>query len=594
MSVFTSKATGNWSASGQTTWNEVGVPGSGDTASIGAHTVTVNVNTTVGTSPNDATTIVLNLTVASSKIIVAAGVTFTVQGNRGAVNSSTFQQNAGSTVTFDNSGSGGSPVYTDVNVGLTKYIFNGSLGNIATIQAIAGQTFKPNASWSLFTATYMTMRRASNLQIAQISGNVNISDSVFDTCAYFDPTSNASTVDFILDRVEFVSGTDATNDMTLNFSAVLTSGTRRIYRCKLDKLFTYSAKTFIIDENYLGGGFHALASKTVARAPRNNFIQQDGTVNAGNGMGFPFSLDRTYVVVSSPTRDNPHYLAPSALQGADNNMSQLIFEAQEKDDVDTGDCLLMYGAITSGGNKIFGKNCIVLPSAYPGTTDTSGTFLTLYTSTVVGFEMYHNTCNVNPAFSGGRGAFDVAEAGNGVANQVTAIKSNIAWASSPGGGYMGQRMQGNVKDIITPAGADYNWRFNTSAGDNQIGYEDYAASNTLWTAGDAVAAGVDVHGGTGDPQFLDPTRNVAVWCAARGYGAATYAAGIAALRADPSRATDLINYVFEGFKVRNTSCRTAAHDGGVVGAANFHKASRSLANITAFRSYASTKYGIAV
>ena len=38
--TFTSKAVGNWNATGQTTWNEVGAPASGDTASI-SHAVTV-------------------------------------------------------------------------------------------------------------------------------------------------------------------------------------------------------------------------------------------------------------------------------------------------------------------------------------------------------------------------------------------------------------------------------------------------------------------------------------------------------------------------------------------------------------------------
>jgi hypothetical protein len=47
--VFTSKATGNWSATGQTTWNEVGVPASGDRVTI-THAVTVDANTTVGES----------------------------------------------------------------------------------------------------------------------------------------------------------------------------------------------------------------------------------------------------------------------------------------------------------------------------------------------------------------------------------------------------------------------------------------------------------------------------------------------------------------------------------------------------------------
>ncbi len=49
MALFTSKAAGNWSASGQTTWTQVGVPGNGDTVSI-SHAIAVDVNTTVGAS----------------------------------------------------------------------------------------------------------------------------------------------------------------------------------------------------------------------------------------------------------------------------------------------------------------------------------------------------------------------------------------------------------------------------------------------------------------------------------------------------------------------------------------------------------------
>lgn len=49
MAAFTSKATGNWSSGGQTTWNETGVPGLGDTVTIGnTHVVTVDVDTYVG------------------------------------------------------------------------------------------------------------------------------------------------------------------------------------------------------------------------------------------------------------------------------------------------------------------------------------------------------------------------------------------------------------------------------------------------------------------------------------------------------------------------------------------------------------------
>ncbi len=77
MAIFTSKATGNWSASGQTTWNEVGVPGPGDSATINSpHTATVDIDTTAGDNTDSA--IVIN---SGATLVVAASVTLTVTGN---------------------------------------------------------------------------------------------------------------------------------------------------------------------------------------------------------------------------------------------------------------------------------------------------------------------------------------------------------------------------------------------------------------------------------------------------------------------------------------------------------------------------------
>lgn len=596
MTAYTSSQTGPWSSA--STWGGVGVPASGDTASIGAHTVTVDVNTTVGTSPNDTTTKVVNLTSASSILKVAAGITHTVLGNRGAVNGSTFQQEAGSTVTFDNSGSGGTPVYNDINVGFTNYTFNGTVGNLATIQAISGQTFKPNANWAVFTAAYAVIRRCSNLTITSISGNVSIANSLFDTCAKFIPNTTSTTANFTLDNSEFLNGTDTSNDLTLNFTGASSSGTRRLSFNKFDKSVLYTqGKLLDIVSNYIGGGLSCSAGVTFATAqgPRLNFFCSDGTLNAGNGAVFPGSFTRNYHVVQN-SAGNPHFTSPTALLGADNIAAQNIFESQCPDLVDSGDCMIVQATACSGGNTVVARNNIALPSGYTGATVTSGCILTLFNAdSAVLFQGYHSTANVDlSAVTGRQGAFDIAEANTGFAGQVSALKANVAWGSTASQGWLGMRVSGNVKDIITAAGDDYNWRFNTSDGDNQRGYEDKVASNTLWTAGDAVAAGVDVHQGTTDPQWLDKTRNVAVWCAARGYGAATFAAGKAALRADPSRTADLIDYVFEGFKSQNAAMRTSGYDGACTGAANYAKPGRAVATIAALRATFNSRYAVSV
>lgn len=595
MAAFTSKATGNWSASGQTTWNEVGTPGSGDTVTIAAHTITVDVNTTIGTSPNDITTKVIDRSSASSILKVAAGVILIVKGNIGGANGSTTQIEAGGVIEFDPTASGGTPAYRFINVGFEKFTLNGTFGNLAAIRAVVGSSWVFNVALGVCTISYGHFLRASSMSVGSMSGGVSFSDSLFDGNASLTMTTTATSANWIFDRNTFQNGTGAT-DAVFTWSGVAASGTRRISQNIFTKPVTYNAKSFLITKNYFGGGITCVAASTYTDF-RLNFSKQDGALNDGNGAIFTGSMERNYFAVDNLT-GNPHFISATALLSLDNVIAQNVFESHTPDIVDLGDCVLVIGAATSGGFKVIARNNIVLPSGYSGAVVASGTLLTLYSSTTALFEGYRNTANANTSSAGGvgkRGMFAFAEAGNGAANTVTALKSNVGWGSSSDQGYLGERVQGDVKDIVTAANADKNWTYNLSAGDNQRSYNDKVAANTLWTAGDAVAAGVDVNQGTGDPQFYDSARNIGKWCLDRGYGANDYATGLVALQADPAtRIPDLIDYVFEGFRVQNSSCRNAAHDGGCVGAANFHKSTRSLAKLTSLRNSINTQYGISI
>lgn len=97
--AFTSKAAGNWSASGQTTWNEVGVPGNGDTVTI-THAVIVDVNTTIGAS--GALNSVACAVGAPGSLTVATGATLTLRGDL-TTNNVNFTMQAGSGLLFDSS-----------------------------------------------------------------------------------------------------------------------------------------------------------------------------------------------------------------------------------------------------------------------------------------------------------------------------------------------------------------------------------------------------------------------------------------------------------------------------------------------------------
>jgi hypothetical protein len=182
-----------------------------------------------------------------------------------------------------------------------------------------------------------------------------------------------------------------------------------------------------------------------------------------------------------------------------------------------------------------------------------------------------------------RSAFATSEAGNSGAGNIAKLKSNLVWGTSAGQGYLAERVNNfSQLDVITAANADYNWTHNLSAGNNQRYYHDQSSGAPLWSAGDAVAAGVDTHQGTGDPQFFDRNRNIAQWAQDRGYGA-TYADGLAAIKAVPTRTADLVAYVFQGFRPGNFDLRNAAHDGGCPGAANFYKPDRTLAEVNTHR-----------
>lgn len=85
MAAFTSKATGNWSAGGQTTWNEAGVPGMGDNVTVQSpHTVTVDITLSAG----DASDLALSIN-SGGTLTVADNVTLWLSGsidNAGNIN----------------------------------------------------------------------------------------------------------------------------------------------------------------------------------------------------------------------------------------------------------------------------------------------------------------------------------------------------------------------------------------------------------------------------------------------------------------------------------------------------------------------------
>lgn len=119
MGAFTSKAAGRWLASGQTTWNEVGAPGAGDTATV-AHAVTVAVGDAAIIGDGTATTV---LTVTTGGSITITGGTLQIRGNSSwGDNAYTVLIASGFWLTIQNSGATPGGLELDGNSGVTPIV----------------------------------------------------------------------------------------------------------------------------------------------------------------------------------------------------------------------------------------------------------------------------------------------------------------------------------------------------------------------------------------------------------------------------------------------------------------------------------------
>jgi hypothetical protein len=588
MTAYTSSQTGNWSDSA--TWGGVGVPASGDTASIGAHTVTVDVNTTVGTSPNNNTTSVITGTAnPTSKLIVGAGVTLTVLGNMTFPTNGTLQLNAGATLTFDNSASGGSPVYRIIAAATFNWSLNGTAGARCMVQAIVGQTCGFPLFWGTVTATFSDFRRISSFTSSSITGNFTFTDNTVDSCATLVPTVAIATPNVAFNRNVITNSTHAT--LSINFVSTIQPNpgvTREFSYNRITKYMSCNWKGFSFHHNYLDSMNQAGNGSYEGVAHHNLIIYR--YISGGFQQAVRGSWHKNYLGAENP---NPHGLSPFVTYGVNESFQGNVFEAHDADSGDAGDMFIQGAASVSGGNYITVRNNIVIPNYYPGNNVSSGVLLTLTgTALTPSADVYNNTCCIDLDVSASRGAIlAIGEASGGAAGQISRFKNNIGWGRQPNEGFAAQQEPGStVKDIITAGNADYNWLHNASAGDNLRGYDYRGTYQDLWAAGNAVAAGVDANQGSGDPGFYDSTRNIAKWNYERGYGAESYTEGLSTLEADIDKIDDLINYIFEGFRVTNAAARSGSAFGSAFGAATFYDAGRSLAKAAQVSGYLGDRY----
>lgn len=567
MGLFTSKANGNWSASGQTTWNEVGVPGDGDIVQI-THNITVDVDTTIGTGGATGSTEAIRLgrlsDGAARTLTIAAGKTLTCKGDflfyygYGA-SPNVLQLDAGATFTFkpasgqqymirsngykarlSASGTANShcTINTDKSLGGLSSLMDNTLDAGESSNFSLAYTdfadFGTTASYGIYATCYLDSSIANctftrcNLSISQggfpgsntftFSGNV-FSDSVIhavqNLATYITRYSTGATT-------VTNNGFDGSTVLALKESGAITcSGNVGNFR------YNFAAD---------------VSSWTSASTFTNNILR-GATINIYG------PITRHYFL--SNETDNPHFSSPAS-SGA-NSFIDCVYEAPELSgpQTDTGDCIL--GAAFGTSSLI--KGCISLPSAGNLVNIGSGGNAT----TPVTFE--HNTTaatfNHGESFSNGVG-------------QVVSFKSNLFINSGLKFYDVAHPNSGGVQNVVLPANIDKNAGYLVN--------DDTPISGSYANSGHGYRSNFSSVPGLTDlsPLASDPCVNSAMkiedWCQENYATDGTFADAWAYLLANPTKASETIDGVRNAFKVTGSSgllLKDAGHDGVTIGAMEY-------------------------
>lgn len=579
MAAFTSKAAGNWSASGQTTWTQTGVPGSGDTVTVN-HAILVDVDTTF-----DGGAVNANLTVAD-------GNTLTVQGNVTQL-SCTFTLGAGSTLRFATAG--GNRTWTLDRT--CPFVVNGTNSAHAVIQKTgsnyawfpgAGTAFDRPA-WDVIYCDFTGIGGSGGaFSLTGRNGGFDaqrIRHCTFNTCGpvfgdhlQFDTAGNKNY------QIEDCLWSNSTGTISIYVDAVGSagngSGTKTILGCAFDKAPSIHAPGFTCDDNYFHVG--APDSYLLASFARNlvclNSNAETFTIPSSNATDLYMLADHVDVsdrINGTTGVGNPHFLIYTSTPTP--TFDGLILEYPHYSAIDTGDGFLHSTGMVNGTIK----NSLVLPSMADGNLSGS-----LYSSehATTGVKLLHNTvigkyCQL---------AFDEVSSGSGDGT-ITEMKSNLVIGTVASGGAnsafafedvfcdIGGHLP-NAVDTVIPTGVKNNYIHNPFVYTDVGGHAHPGFHGSLSASPDGT--NTLVYGGSG-PNFVDTARNLATWGVSKGVATGGNMATNSIRRAalDATRAylllnprlvgSELIPWVRAGFAPQNAVLQNAGHDGVTIGAVAF-------------------------
>lgn len=533
MPAFTTLRAGNWSDANPTTspWSALsgsgpgGVPGNGDTVTI-THAVTVNADTTVGTSPANQTTFVLTLSGANARLHIAPGVTLTLRGNvQNYVNTGSAADGvtlgAGSKIWMDPSQSASPTTQSYIFRGAqySRILARGTAEARAVIGTLPGNYGPANfinysgVAGSCFDAEYLTVERmgsaatkcvASTANAAPYSTYTRFVDCVFDSCGEVDVVTNSAATGFTFLRCE-------TRNSKATLAAVFgcvagATGTTQVTRSVFDKKVAFSCPAnMVVEECVFRGDMYTTATtgggdRSFQRF-KNNLIAWDGLWDTPEA-----SITDSYMLLCN-TGTNPGGMGMAA-QGANREFSRNVIDLVQ--DVITGDIIR---PSTNAGLTLAFKNNIGIPNC---AKRSGGNLLSIYSEgTSLAIAIEHNTYVTFGAGSGQTDMISVGENDTGVPGEITSLKSNLVWtpdAQTPG--FLMARRSTNKQDYVLPANCTHNYGYRQAVGNNvmpsgpKYGFKTNDGQTALMFSSDLPAnACVEC----GNPDFVDPWRNLATY-----------------------------------------------------------------------------------